>query len=132
MDPQTPEIIEQLVKNFLDAEFAKLKSKNTMNVSYEAGGLPWVGNKDSWNFQAADAATQVRVPPSGFCGCPPDLPIKLSPLLFLFFSQTVHGTTLAPDYTREGGSIPLALLLQEELDTNVLLLPMGRSDDGAQ
>ncbi|KAJ3415216.1 hypothetical protein HDV05_005356 [Chytridiales sp. JEL 0842] len=36
-----------------------------------------------------------------------------------------------PDYTREGGSIPVTLTFQDALQKNVLLLPMGRSDDGA-
>lgn len=37
-----------------------------------------------------------------------------------------------PDLTREGGSIPVTLTFAEALGVNVLLLPMGRSDDGAQ
>lgn len=36
-----------------------------------------------------------------------------------------------PDYTREGGSIPITLTFEQELGTDVLLLPMGRGDDGA-
>jgi len=36
-----------------------------------------------------------------------------------------------PDYTREGGSIPVTLTFAESLKVNVLLLPMGRGDDGA-
>lgn len=36
-----------------------------------------------------------------------------------------------PDYTREGGSIPITLTFEEQLKTNVILLPMGRGDDGA-
>ncbi|KAJ3021945.1 hypothetical protein HKX48_007418 [Thoreauomyces humboldtii] len=36
-----------------------------------------------------------------------------------------------PDFTREGGSIPVTLTFQEALNKNVLLLPMGRADDGA-
>jgi Cys-Gly metallodipeptidase DUG1 len=36
-----------------------------------------------------------------------------------------------PDYTREGGSIPVTLTFQEQLQKSVLLLPMGKSDDGA-
>ncbi|KAI7872777.1 hypothetical protein BDF14DRAFT_1748567 [Spinellus fusiger] len=36
-----------------------------------------------------------------------------------------------PDLTREGGSIPVTLCFQEALGKNVLLLPMGRGDDGA-
>ena len=37
-----------------------------------------------------------------------------------------------PDLTREGGSIPVTLTFSESLGVNVLLLPMGRGDDGAQ
>lgn len=36
-----------------------------------------------------------------------------------------------PDFTREGGSIPITLTFEEQLKTNVLLLPMGKGDDGA-
>jgi Cys-Gly metallodipeptidase DUG1 len=36
-----------------------------------------------------------------------------------------------PDLTREGGSIPITLSFQNNLNTSVLLLPMGRGDDGA-
>ncbi|EGF81867.1 hypothetical protein BATDEDRAFT_19033 [Batrachochytrium dendrobatidis JAM81] len=43
--------------------------------------------------------------------------------------QKVFNVT--PDYTREGGSIPVTLSFQEALKKSVLLLPMGRSDDGA-
>ncbi|GJE98696.1 CNDP dipeptidase [Phanerochaete sordida] len=37
----------------------------------------------------------------------------------------------SPDFTREGGSIPVTLTFAENLGVNVLLLPMGRGDDGA-
>lgn len=36
-----------------------------------------------------------------------------------------------PDLTREGGLIPISLTFEKELNTLVLLLPMGRGDDGA-
>ena len=36
-----------------------------------------------------------------------------------------------PDFTREGGSIPVTLTLQELTGKNVMLLPMGAGDDGA-
>ncbi|KAI9318932.1 hypothetical protein BX666DRAFT_1921220 [Dichotomocladium elegans] len=36
-----------------------------------------------------------------------------------------------PDLTREGGSIPVTLCFQDALNKTVLLLPMGRGDDGA-
>lgn len=36
-----------------------------------------------------------------------------------------------PDLTREGGSIPITLTFQEITGKNVLLIPIGASDDGA-
>ncbi|CAH2445843.1 Cys-Gly metallodipeptidase [Komagataella phaffii CBS 7435] len=36
-----------------------------------------------------------------------------------------------PDLTREGGSIPITLTFEQQLKTNVLLLPLGKGDDGA-
>ncbi|KAF6059931.1 Cys-Gly metallodipeptidase DUG1 [Candida albicans] len=38
---------------------------------------------------------------------------------------------VVPDFTREGGSIPITLTFEKELGVDVLLLPMGRGDDGA-
>ncbi|KAJ6473845.1 hypothetical protein C8R45DRAFT_1011978 [Mycena sanguinolenta] len=40
--------------------------------------------------------------------------------------------TRTPDLTREGGSIPVTLTFAEQFGVNVLLLPMGRGDAGAQ
>jgi Cys-Gly metallodipeptidase DUG1 len=44
-------------------------------------------------------------------------------------TETIYGRK--PDLTREGGSIPVTLTFAETLGVNVLLLPMGRGDDGA-
>lgn len=44
-------------------------------------------------------------------------------------TAAVYG--VQPDMTREGGSIPITLVLQEVTGKNVLLLPMGACDDGA-
>jgi len=44
-------------------------------------------------------------------------------------SKMVYG--VEPDLTREGGSIPVTLTLQEATGKNVILLPMGAADDGA-
>lgn len=47
----------------------------------------------------------------------------------LFSHITVFG--VEPDLTREGGSIPVTLTFQEATGKNVMLLPIGASDDGA-
>ncbi|KAI1161196.1 peptidase family M20/M25/M40 [Nemania serpens] len=44
-------------------------------------------------------------------------------------TERVWGVT--PDFTREGGSIPVTLTFEEATGKNVLLLPMGSSTDGA-
>ena len=41
--------------------------------------------------------------------------------------ESVYG--VKPDFTREGGSIPVTLTFQDCLGKNVLLLPMGRGMD---
>lgn len=42
-----------------------------------------------------------------------------------------HVFNVEPDMTREGGSIPVTLTLQEATGKNVILLPIGAADDGA-
>lgn len=44
---------------------------------------------------------------------------------------TRHVYKVDPDFTREGGSIPVTLTLQEVTGKNTILLPMGCGDDGA-
>lgn len=44
---------------------------------------------------------------------------------------THHVYKVQPDMTREGGSIPVTLTLQEVTGKNTILLPMGCGDDGA-
>lgn len=95
----TPEKVIELVKQYVEKEFAKLGSKNKVAIEGE-GGAPWYADPNHWNYVAANKAT-----------------------------QKVYG--VEPDLTREGGSIPVALTFSDELGKNLLLLPMGRGDDGA-
>ncbi|XP_066157011.1 cytosolic non-specific dipeptidase-like [Euwallacea fornicatus] len=46
-------------------------------------------------------------------------------------NATRHVYEVDPDLTREGGSIPVTLTLQQATGKNVLLLPVGAGDDGA-
>jgi Cys-Gly metallodipeptidase DUG1 len=98
--PQTPENVNPLIESYIKAEFDKLNSKNTLEVSYQHGGKPWVADQNHWSYEAAKRAT-----------------------------RTVYGKE--PDLTREGGSIPVTLTFADALGVNVVLLPMGRGDDGA-
>lgn len=90
----------EIVAKYVQDEFAKLGSKNTLKVYPQHTGKWWVASPDHWNFRAADKAT-----------------------------ERVWG--IKPDYTREGGSIPVTLTFEQATGKNVLLLPMGSSTDGA-
>ncbi|KAI8913618.1 hypothetical protein EDD86DRAFT_187496 [Gorgonomyces haynaldii] len=97
---QEPAEISRLVEAHCKAEFAKLKTKNTMTIATGHAGKWWVADPNTWSFVAARKAVEK------------------------IFKVT-------PDLTREGGSIPVTLTFQEALKKSVLLLPMGRADDGA-
>ncbi|TXT07163.1 hypothetical protein VHUM_03333 [Vanrija humicola] len=89
-----------LVVKYVQDEFAKLGSKNKLEVYLTHGGEPWIADPNHYNYRAAHKAT-----------------------------VEVYGQE--PDYTREGGSIPVTLDFANILGLNVLLLPVGRGDDGA-
>jgi nonspecific dipeptidase len=109
-------LVEQHVKNFMKER----NSPNKVTVKLEHGGDYWVADPNNPQYVAARKATVA-----------------------------VHG--IEPDLTREGGSIPitckfhfffflmrknliyvfLLVTFQEQTGKNVLLLPIGASDDGA-
>ncbi|KAI9099303.1 hypothetical protein DFS34DRAFT_617096 [Phlyctochytrium arcticum] len=95
-----PAKITELVTKYINNEFAKLGSKNTIKIDCGHAGKCWVADTNHYNFVAASSAI-----------------------------ERVFG--VKPDFTREGGSIPVTLTFQEALQKSVLLLPMGRADDGA-
>lgn len=93
--PQTPDIVAPLTVKYIQDEFAKLGSKNKLDVQLINSGKPWVADINHWNYEAARKATRA-----------------------VYHKE--------PNMTREGGSIPVTLTFAEALNTNVVLLPMGR------
>jgi len=98
---QTPEFVEKCVIDYLNKKWQQRGSKNKMKV-YQQGS----GGKP-WTSD-------------------PDHPNYLAGRRA---TQMVYG--VEPDLTREGGSIPVTLTLQEATGKSVMLLPMGACDDGA-
>ncbi|KAB5525567.1 hypothetical protein GE09DRAFT_1065104 [Coniochaeta sp. 2T2.1] len=90
----------ELVKKYVEEQFAKLGSKNTFKFDVLHTGKWWVSSPKHWNFSAAAKA-----------------------------AERVFG--VQPDFTREGGSIPVTITFEQATGKNVLLLPMGSSTDGA-
>jgi Cys-Gly metallodipeptidase DUG1 len=95
-----PEKVTAAVEKYIKEEFAKLNSKNKLNVYLQHDGKWWVSSPKHWNFSAAAKAV-----------------------------KQVFG--VEPDYTREGGSIPVTITFEQATGKNVLLLPMGSSTDAA-
>ena len=91
--------VEQLVFDHVKSEFEKLKSPNKMVFEVEDG------SEDAWvtdfNNEHYRAARKAM--------------------------NSVFG--IEPDLVRAGGSIPITLTLENELQKSVLLLPMGAEDD---
>jgi Cys-Gly metallodipeptidase DUG1 len=109
--------IDELVQAHLKARFQQLGSKNKLSVQLTGRGDWFFEEVDHWNYQAAIQAT-----------------------------EKVWGVT--PNITSEGGryavstrelfqahstkifsSIPIALDFKKVLNSNVVLLPVGRADD---
>lgn len=61
--------------------------------------------------------------------CNDNVDIRISKIIVIISCALVFG--VEPDLTREGGSIPVTLTFQEATGRNVMLLPVGSSDDGA-
>ncbi|KAL3265176.1 hypothetical protein ABHI18_000030 [Aspergillus niger] len=95
--------VTALMVHYLEQEFKKLGSTNTCEVKQFGESAPyWVANTEDSEFAAGRAAT-----------------------------NRVYNTK--PDLTRESGSIGVTLDIQNALghDKSIMLLPVGRSDDGA-
>jgi Cys-Gly metallodipeptidase DUG1 len=97
----TPKVVSDLVVDYVNKQWEKLGSKNKMIIEGDPNG---------------------------------GAPFYSDPTHWNFTAaskatETVYG--VVPDLTREGGSIPVALTFSEVLGKNLLLLPLGRGDDGA-
>jgi Cys-Gly metallodipeptidase DUG1 len=56
---QQPQEVKTIVINYIKEEFAKLKSKNKINVTCDHAGKWWVADVKNWNFVAAAKATEI-------------------------------------------------------------------------
>ncbi|KAJ7181483.1 hypothetical protein C8R43DRAFT_1083793 [Mycena crocata] len=117
--PQTPENVISLVTAYVEREFAKLNTKSKMYVNcfWDSGlltrnrhayrKLDVVGTGEPWVGDKThwNYTAAIRA------------------------TEAVYGKT--PELTREGDSIPVTPTFANALGANVVLLPMGRGDDGA-
>jgi Cys-Gly metallodipeptidase DUG1 len=105
MDSET---VTDLVHKFINSEFAKLNSKNTLNVSLLHDGKWWVASPNHWNFSAAaKAAKEVY-------GVEPDMTREGGsiPVTITFEEATGKNVLLLP----MGSSTDAAHSINEKLD----------------
>ncbi|KAI3633828.1 hypothetical protein MIR68_008160 [Amoeboaphelidium protococcarum] len=100
-----PDEVTKCVQAHVEKVFAKLNSKNVCKVYCSHAGKWWLSSPNHENYVAATRAIQKVYAP--------------------------NDPNFKPDFTREGGSIPVTLTFEETLKKNVLLFPVGRCDDGA-
>ncbi|MCJ1224087.1 hypothetical protein MMC12_000730 [Toensbergia leucococca] len=100
--------VTQLVYKFVKEEFAKLKSKNTMDVSILHAGKWWVASPRHWNFSAAGKAVEKVF------GVKPDLTREGGsiPVTLTFEQATGKNVLLLP----MGSSTDAAHSINEKLD----------------
>ncbi|KAG8684434.1 Cys-Gly metallodipeptidase [Ceratobasidium sp. 394] len=55
----TPEKVDGLVIRYVESEFAKLNSKNKLEIENLHGGKPYLADPNHWNFVAAAKATEA-------------------------------------------------------------------------
>lgn len=94
--------ITPLIAAHLRGAYGQLKTKNPMAFSCLGHEPGWEADPTHWNYRAAIEAV-----------------------------ERVWGVT--PDLIREGGTIPVTSMIGEVLgkEVSVVLIPMGRGDDGA-
>ncbi|KAJ3492028.1 hypothetical protein NLI96_g289 [Meripilus lineatus] len=126
--PQTPEDVKIKVETYLRSEFAKLNTKNTLESIRMEGGSAWVEDYKHYNYEAAKNATEVSRLEHSLVG---RLPTHFGGPFASPTSSLQEIWLKTPDFFREGGSIPVTLTFAEKLGKNIVLLPMGRGDDGA-
>lgn len=102
------EDVNKLVFDYVNAEFKKLNSKNTLNITLQHAGKWWVASPKHWNFTAAGKAVEH------VWGVKPDLTREGGsiPVTLTFEQATGKNVLLLP----MGSSTDAAHSINEKLD----------------
>jgi Cys-Gly metallodipeptidase DUG1 len=103
-----PEDVDKLVFDYINKQFAKLKSPNKLNVTLQHAGKWWVASPKHWNFTAAGKAVEH------VWGVKPDLTREGGsiPVTLTFEQATGKNVLLLP----MGSSTDAAHSINEKLD----------------
>jgi di- and tripeptidase len=150
--------VAQTLTTFLQSEFDKLDSKNTLKVNIDHQAEPWLGTYTNEIFKTLESAimsvwgdnTTARPPSSHTLKTQSDYFAQAAPSPTLPRPSPTTSNTLAngsteingapssptmhaqkPLYIREGGSIPSIRFLEKEFDAPAAHLPCGQASDSA-
>lgn len=124
---QEVEDVSQKLAEFLEKEFAALKSQNWLRVNIDNKAEPWLGHPTNGIFQTLEQAI-IEAWPSSFDnsaaedGANSDR--SRSP-------ETKSSKPRKPLYIREGGSIPAIRFLEKEFEAPAAHMPCGQASDAA-
>ena len=121
-----PADVERALRSHLDAEFSAIVRQMALAVAASSDGGS--GGNETVDPPPDDPPLKLKLSivhaAKAFSGDPDSANYRAAREAVL----KVHGTE--PDMTRSGGSIPVTLPFQD-MGKSVLLLPVGRGDDGA-
>ncbi|KAF2713424.1 glutathione degradosome [Pleomassaria siparia CBS 279.74] len=151
--------VAQTMKNFLNAEFAKLDSKNALTVTIDHQAEPWLGDYNNEIFQTLESAIMsvwgpthsrrrssvnfLKSSSTDATSSPHIAPsdVRPSPTTSNTLANGAIETETAPSdpnlllrkplYIREGGSIPSIRFLEKEFGAPAAHLPCGQASDSA-
>lgn len=151
---QTAEQIANGLKTYLQGQFEKLQSGNTIDVDIRSKADPWLGNVQSEIYTALNSAIVDVWNPAGTTSSQRSFPASAVARDSISTSTAQHASpqrpsqrrastlestgsfTLAnlprhPLLIREGGSIPAISFLEHEFSAPAAMFPMGQASDNA-
>ena len=142
---QSAREVSEDLQRYLQSQFAKLASTNSLETTVTAKANAWLGDPRNQIFQALENAivevwhpasaknvTSAVTTPSPTLSQQPRPPHRrassLTPRGSLFTPTNIPHKPL---YIREGGSIPAISFLENEFQAPAAMFPMGQSSDNA-
>ena len=127
VDDVTRELTE-----YLEQEFATLKSQNWLSISIDNRAEPWLGHPKNDIFQTLEQAI-IEAWPDCFQRGPSDDDVEKRKSTSSTASSTARRShkPKKPLYIREGGSIPAIRFLEKEFQAPAAHLPCGQASDSA-
>lgn len=147
--------VADALRQYLQAQFEKLKSTNHLEVAVTSKADAWLGHPGNqifqalekaimsvWNSEAvtgthrsfasaAEAGSDVNPPQKHTATVPKKPPYRRASSLASKGTFTLDSIPRKPLYIREGGSIPAISFLEREFQAPAAMFPMGQSSDNA-